>query len=58
MTKETYKNSLSVFRWILRSLFAHNFSRLTQLKAYFAEKVYICVNLHTFGTFVALNLNI
>ena len=28
------KNSLSVYRWNLNSLSAHNFSKLTQLKAY------------------------
>ena len=33
-SKKFKKNSLSVCHWNLNSLSAHNFSRLTQLKAY------------------------
>ena len=44
--KKLKKNSLSVCHWNLNSLSAHNFSKLTQLKAYISKykHAFICLS--------------
>ena len=45
-SKKTKKKSLSVYHWNLNSLPAHNFWRLTQLKAYISmyKQDFICLS--------------